>query len=718
MRKERGNFTIPGEAGYEQLTLHLAEKWGADVIRDSDGTQLSDEIIHAGYGVYSTVCPIRDHNAWLIEHPQMQQQAILVTMPMLAEESEITISLLKDFFSGQFRVNDSEKLQTYWQVFDRTTGQEVPRDQWEYHAGTVRVHGVEKWHRYTVSFFAYRIWEEISMYNHMTNGWEKEHLMQIDPIHEAAQDYLLQWMDEWCLRHPNTTVVRFTSLFYNFAWIWGSDERRKEIFCDWASYDFTTSPQALDAFEQKYGYRLTAEDFVNQGKYQVTHMPPTKAKLDYMHFVNDFVISFGKRLIEIVHRYGKKAYLFYDDSWVGSEPYGKRFQEFGFDGIIKAAFSGFEARLCGGVDTAVHELRLHPYLFPTGVDGSPSFLPEGMPEKEAQTYWLRIRRALLRQPVDRIGLGGYLHLVEEKQEFVDYMQFLADEFREIKELHSKGAPKTLSPRIGVLHVWGGLRSWTCSGHFHENKTLDLMHVLESLSGLPFHVEFLRFDEATEERLDRLDVIINAGTAGSAWSGGCVWNDAELVARITKWVYHGGVFLGINEPSAADGGDQYLKLAHILGVDLDTGAYIRHGKWKAGESSPRALLPNSSNILSKSNLFLTDPECMILQKDGETPSGVLHRYGNGVGIYLGGYRHNCPNSRMLQNLILYSCGEQTKQDFIPDNDYIECAWYPEANTMLLVNNSNATQCTCISVFGEEKAYTLSGGELKKIVIQHH
>ena len=116
-----GNFTIPGEAGYEQLTLHLAEKWGADVIRDSDGTQLSDEIIHAGYGVYSTVCPIRDHNAWLIEHPQMQQQAILVTMPMLAEESEITISLLKDFFSGQFRVNDSEKSQTYWQVFDRTT---------------------------------------------------------------------------------------------------------------------------------------------------------------------------------------------------------------------------------------------------------------------------------------------------------------------------------------------------------------------------------------------------------------------------------------------------------------------------------------------------------------------------------------------------------------------------------------------------------------------
>ena len=36
-----GDFTLPGEAGYEELTLRLAKKWGADVVRDSDGTQLS-----------------------------------------------------------------------------------------------------------------------------------------------------------------------------------------------------------------------------------------------------------------------------------------------------------------------------------------------------------------------------------------------------------------------------------------------------------------------------------------------------------------------------------------------------------------------------------------------------------------------------------------------------------------------------------------------------
>ena len=49
-----GGFTLPGESGQEKLTLELAEKWGADVIRDSDGTKLSDEILDAGYDIYST----------------------------------------------------------------------------------------------------------------------------------------------------------------------------------------------------------------------------------------------------------------------------------------------------------------------------------------------------------------------------------------------------------------------------------------------------------------------------------------------------------------------------------------------------------------------------------------------------------------------------------------------------------------------------------------
>ena len=177
-----------------------------------------------------------------------------------------------------------------------------------------------------------------------------------------------------CESHPATTVVRFTSLFYNFVWIWGADERCRNLFTDWASYDFTVSPRALRLFEERYGYALTAEDFINKGRLHVTHMPPTPQKKDWMAFVNDFVISFGRRLIDIVHEYGKKAYVFYDDSWVGVEPYNGRFREFGFDGLIKCVFSGYEARLCA------RRGRGHPRAPP-----APLSLPRG-PGRRAHLY--------------------------------------------------------------------------------------------------------------------------------------------------------------------------------------------------------------------------------------------------------------------------------------------------------------------------------------------
>jgi len=84
MSKRMGGFTLPGESGYEELTLKLAKKWGADVIRDSDGTVLSDDIIHAGYGIYSTICVIRDHNEWAKKNLDKLQQTFLCTNPMVA----------------------------------------------------------------------------------------------------------------------------------------------------------------------------------------------------------------------------------------------------------------------------------------------------------------------------------------------------------------------------------------------------------------------------------------------------------------------------------------------------------------------------------------------------------------------------------------------------------------------------------------------------------
>ena len=114
MKNTKGSFTLPGESGYEDLTLKLAEKWGADVIRDSDGTELSPEIVDAGYGIYSTICIIRNHNDWAKKNPDKLQQTFLISEPVVAENTTVTVNLMDGYFSEQFSLNDSDESVALW----------------------------------------------------------------------------------------------------------------------------------------------------------------------------------------------------------------------------------------------------------------------------------------------------------------------------------------------------------------------------------------------------------------------------------------------------------------------------------------------------------------------------------------------------------------------------------------------------------------------------
>jgi beta-D-galactosyl-(1->4)-L-rhamnose phosphorylase len=704
-----GGFTLPGEAGHEDLTLELAKTWGADVIRDSDGTQLSDAITSSGYEIYSTLCLVRTDNKWAKAHPDKLQQCCVMSQPVVAEEQELKVDPLRGYFKEQLRVNSDDDPKEWWQVFDRTTGQEVPGDSWVYDpkAQTVTIRGTQKWHTYTVNFFCYRIWEEISMYNHVTNNWgDREHLMPIEPMHPEVQEQILGYLEKWLKARPNTSVVRLTSMFYNFWWFWGDPKVQRFIVNDWGSYEFSVNPYAIRKFEAQYGYRPKSEDFINAGLYNNSYKVPSKLYRDWMDFINAFVVDFGRRCIERVHANGKQAFVFYNDHWIGLEPWGVRFKDFGFDGIIDGIFSGFETRKVSGTPhVKVRELRMHPYLFPTGVNGAPSFLPGGNPTLECKTYWIDIRRALLREPVDRIGFGGYLHLVKNHPDFIEYITRLGHEFRLLRSLHENDVPYTTDVKVALLTAWGHQRAWGCCGHFNRGNFYN--EVMETVSGLPLHVGFISFEDILAKGIPRdVSVIINAGAVNDAWSGGEYWANARIIEALFEFVHKGGGFIGVGEPSALRHSSQYFQLAQLLGVDREIGLTRAFNRLDF-------TLPDESHFILRdvaqpldfgtdiSNIYILNSETTVLASRGKSPMVTTKSFGRGRGVYLSGHKYNCDNVRLLHRAIFHAAQIEPKFDaYACSNVRTECAYYPKHRKLVVVNNGTT---------GEETRVPLANGK---------
>jgi len=711
-----GDFTLPGEAGFEQLTLRLAKKWGADTIRDSDGTQLSPEIVQSGYAIYSTICLVRSVQPWARKNQDKLQQNFLMSFPVVAEKSATTITLLKGYFTEQFVVNFKDSPKQWWQVFDRTTGKEVSKVKWSVNEkkGTVTISGTEPGHSYTVNFLVFRIWEEISMYNHLTNDWgDREHLAAVDPMQPETQKVLLAFLDQWLREHPDTSVVRFTSMFYNFSWFWGADRATlRDVYSDWGDYEMTVSPRALRLFEKKYGYRLVSEDFVNGGLYNSTHNAPSRRYRDYMDFIHDFVIDFGRECIDLVHRDGKKAYVFYDDHWVGVEPNSPRFGEFGFDGLIKCVFNAFEVRLCAhskGVPT--HELRLHPYLFPTGLKGEPTFKAGGNPTLDAKNFWIDARRGLVRAPIDRIGLGGYLSLVEPFPDFQDYIEGLTKEFRLLKSFHTGDKPWTAPFKVAVLTAWGDLRAWTCSGHFTPG--VELYDVLESLAGLALDVQFINFDDLVAKGVPKgVKVIINAGRAGTAWSGGHYWSDPRIEALLTEWVRKGGAFVGIGEPSALAQPGRNFRLAQVLGLDRDRGERIANGKFKYAPPEGKPGVAGIAEHFLTSDLtaapdfgkdvdgiYVFDSSTQVLaERTGEkSPKIATHAFGKGRSVYFSGFKFTYENTRLLHRALFWAAGQEAKWTvWSSANARTEATYFAKAGKLVVINNAGTDEETIVTL----------------------
>ena len=76
MSKEctKGRVTIPTDVDVVPETLELVERWGADAIRDCDGTDYPEELKKVDAKVYATYYTTRKDNEWAKANPDEIQQ--------------------------------------------------------------------------------------------------------------------------------------------------------------------------------------------------------------------------------------------------------------------------------------------------------------------------------------------------------------------------------------------------------------------------------------------------------------------------------------------------------------------------------------------------------------------------------------------------------------------------------------------------------------------
>ena len=126
-------------------TLELLQKWGADAIRDCDGTDFPKALKDTGAKVYATYYTTRKDNEWAHANPEEVQQCYIMTSFCTTTEDTLSIRLMKGISTELMSVNTHDDIKRWWEVIDRTSGEIVPASDWSYADGSVIIQNVEKY---------------------------------------------------------------------------------------------------------------------------------------------------------------------------------------------------------------------------------------------------------------------------------------------------------------------------------------------------------------------------------------------------------------------------------------------------------------------------------------------------------------------------------------------------------------------------------------------
>ena len=430
-------------------------------------------------------------------------------------------------------------------------------------------------------------------------------------------------------------MLRFTTFFHQFTLMF--DELAREKYVEWYGYSASVSPYILEQFEKEAGYPFRAEYIIDQGYYNNQYRIPTKEFQDFQAFQRREVAKIAKEMVDICHECGREAMMFLGDHWIGTEPFMDEFKTIGLDAVVGSVGNGATLRLISDIEGVKYtEGRLLPYFFPD------TFHEGGDPVKEAKVNWVTARRAILRKPVDRIGYGGYLKLAVQFPEFVDYVESVCAEFRELYE-NVKGTTPYCVKRVAVLNCWGRMRAWGNHMVHHAlyyKQNYSYFGVIEALSGAPFDV---------------------------------------------------------GEPSGHQANGHFIQLANVFGVEEEKDFTIGYDKYN-WENHSHFITEDVKDKIdfgeTRKYMYALEGTEVLVSEDQELRLSV-NRFGKGRAVYMIGLPYSFENSRLLYRAILWSSGdEENIHKWFSTNVNAEVHAYIKNGKYCVVNNTYEPQHTTV------------------------
>ena len=113
---ECGGVTLPIEAGKENVVLELVQKWGADALRNSDGTTFSEDLARLNFPIYSTICLVRADQRYIRQHLDKLPQHFLMSKAVAATANHLTIDLLDGYFADKYTIDCRHNAKQFWEA--------------------------------------------------------------------------------------------------------------------------------------------------------------------------------------------------------------------------------------------------------------------------------------------------------------------------------------------------------------------------------------------------------------------------------------------------------------------------------------------------------------------------------------------------------------------------------------------------------------------------